>query len=106
MVRRCRSRMRPDQPIPPFDPTPVTVTKPAVQLGPVPAPAGGGFLEDASAGGSAESPARKACSARRPWRGGHSRAACPRRLSQTNFVKTAENDTSFCLACSCVQIVR
>jgi len=29
MVRRCRSRMRPDQPIPPFDPTPVTVTKPA-----------------------------------------------------------------------------
>src|SRR6516165_4545737 len=28
MVRRCRSRMRPDQPIPPFDPTPVTVTKP------------------------------------------------------------------------------
>ena len=28
MVRHCRSRMRPDQPIPPFDPTPVTVTKP------------------------------------------------------------------------------
>ena len=28
MVRRCRSRMRPDQPIPPFDSTPVTVTKP------------------------------------------------------------------------------
>src|SRR5262249_14994528 len=28
MVRRCRSGMRPDQPIPPFDPTPVTVTKP------------------------------------------------------------------------------
>ena len=28
MVRRCRSRMRPDQPIPPFDPTPVTVTEP------------------------------------------------------------------------------
>src|SRR6516165_10044484 len=32
MVRRCRSRMRPDQPIPPFDPTPVTVTKPAARL--------------------------------------------------------------------------
>ena len=32
MVRRCRSRMRPDQPIPPFDPTPVTVTKPLAQL--------------------------------------------------------------------------
>ena len=28
MVRRCRSGMRPDQPIPPFDPTHVTVTKP------------------------------------------------------------------------------
>jgi hypothetical protein len=28
MVRRCRSGMRLDQPIPPFDPTPVTVTKP------------------------------------------------------------------------------
>jgi hypothetical protein len=28
MVRRYRRRMRPDQPIPPFDPTPVTVTKP------------------------------------------------------------------------------
>ena len=28
MVRRCRRSMRPDQPIPPSDPTPVTVTKP------------------------------------------------------------------------------
>ena len=28
MVRRCRSGMRPDQPIPPLDPKPVTVTKP------------------------------------------------------------------------------
>ena len=28
MVRRCRRSMRPDQPIPPYDPTPVTVTKP------------------------------------------------------------------------------
>src|SRR6516225_9705723 len=28
VVRRCRSGMRPDQPIPSFDPTPVTVTKP------------------------------------------------------------------------------
>lgn len=32
MVRRCRSGMRPDQPIPPFDPTPVTVTKPCSQI--------------------------------------------------------------------------
>src|SRR6516165_7086133 len=33
MVRRCRSGMRPDQPIPPFDPTPVTVTKPTTWNG-------------------------------------------------------------------------
>ena len=32
MVRRCRSGMRPDQPIPPFDPTPVTVTKPCPRI--------------------------------------------------------------------------
>jgi hypothetical protein len=32
MVRRCRSGMRPDQPIPPFDPRPVIVTKPAGRL--------------------------------------------------------------------------
>ena len=33
MVRRWRSGMRPDQCIPPFDPTPVTVTKPVDVIG-------------------------------------------------------------------------